>query len=131
METVLLFALGAWIVSQMNKKNSSQTQSNQQTTTAPVVPGPTLVPFPYTADGKLIQVSLPYVAPLWKDVVCNDPLAPAYAADLLTKRQNYQDAYDAYILAGGNATKAIRKQLAKTQETYFNTVKFFFTKCKP
>lgn len=134
METFALLALGAWVLSRLKPAAATQEQppAEAQADVMPA-PGPTLVPFPFTADGRLVQVTLPYVAPLWKDVPCNDAGAPIYAQDLLSKRQRYQDAYDAWVMAGRpqRKDKAVRKAMIQAEDAYKASVQFFFYKCKP
>lgn len=133
METFLLLALGAWVVSRMgtSQPSSTQTQPDAQQT---VPTGPVTVPMPYTADGQRIQVSLPYAAGTqWKPYVCNNPNAVVYVQELLTKRQQYQDAYDAWVLAGRptRRNKPVLKALEQTKNAYFKTFQFFIYQCKP
>lgn len=133
METLALLAIGAWVLSRLNKGQDAQAQAQAQAQAAAIPTGPVMVPFPFTADGKLVQVTLPWIAPLWKDVPCNDTGAAIYAQDLLSKRQRYQEAYDAWVMAGRPTLKSkkVRKELIQAEDSYKKSVQFFFYKCKP
>jgi hypothetical protein len=137
METFLLLALGAFVVSRLGIGQET-TQSDQDPLGPPPPPpppvGPVTVPMPYTADGRMIQVSLPYAAgTMWKDYACNNPAANVYVQELLRKRQQYQDAFDAWVLAGRptRKDKPVLKALGKAKDAYFKTFQFFIYKCKP
>jgi hypothetical protein len=134
METFLLLALGAFVVSRLGKGQEA-TQAAQEAAAQQTLPvGPVTVPMPYTADGRLIQASLPYAAgTMWKDYVCNNPAANVYVQELLSKRQRYQDAFDAWVLAGRptRKSKPVLKALEQTKDAYFRTLNFFIYQCKP
>lgn len=134
METFLLLALGAFVVSRLGKGQEA-TQAAQEAAAQQTLPvGPVTVPMPYTADGRMIQVSLPYAAgTMWKDYACNNPAANVYVQELLSKRQRYQDAFDAWVLAGRptRKDKPVLKALGQAKDAYYKTFQFFIYKCKP
>ena len=134
METFLLLALGAFVVSRLGIGQET-TQSDQEAAAQQTLPvGPVTVPMPYTADGRMIQVSLPYAAgTMWKDYACNNPAANVYVQELLSKRQRYEDAFDAWVLAGRptRKDKPVLKALGQAKDAYFKTFQFFIYQCKP
>ena len=134
METFLLLALGAFVVSRLGKGQEA-TQAAQEAAAQQTLPvGPVTVPMPYTADGRMIQVSLPYAAgTMWKDYACNNPAANVYVQELLSKRQRYEDAFDAWVLAGRptRKDKPVLKALGQAKDAYYKTFQFFIYKCKP
>jgi hypothetical protein len=137
METFLLLALGAFVVSRLGIGQET-TQSDQDPPGPPPPPpppvGPVKVPMPYTADGRTIQLHLPYAAgTIWKDYVCNNPAANVYVQELLSKRQQYEEAFDAWVLAGRPMSPIYRVVRARGQakDAYLKMFEFFIYKCKP
>jgi len=137
METILLLALGAWVVSRMGGTSSTVTPPPSAAQLPP--PQASLVPVEFSSirlphivrNGKeLVVLTLPLPADAkYKVVECREPGGAVRVSDIQSKWVNYQSAYADWVAAGRPRKKKFLKPLEQAQEAYKTAVAAHFTSC--
>ena len=143
METFLLLALGAWVVSRMQTPTTATPPPQQGQNGAGVVGTPpgqgsglpvevSRIRLPHIVVGgkEVVALTLPVpAAAVYKWVECKEPGGAMRVADIQSKWLDYQTAYNTWVSAGRPRRKKYLKPLEQTQKAYQQAVSFHFTSC--
>jgi hypothetical protein len=149
METLLLLALGAFVLNRFGNQTTSTTTT---ATPPPPPPPPTPPPGPGRPPVEISKIRLPHIIVNGKPVValtlpvpagasyqlveCKEPGGALRIADIQSKFLNYQTAFNAWV-SEGSPTKARKgtkkakfiKDKQDTQNAYQQAVLLHFTSC--
>jgi len=144
METFLLLALGAWVVSRMGGSPATIAPPSQgQTGSSGMGPQPSQgsglpveisrIRLPHVIAGgkEVVALTLPLPAgAVYKWVECKEPGGALRVADIQSKWVDYQTAYNNFVAAGRpRKGKKILKPLEEAKNAYAKAVSLHFNSC--